>query len=113
IEMEPGDSQTLKVTVYNSSAEEITIHINNTIASTNSNGLIVYDGLEEDEEPHESMEHPFRDISSLESTEITLPAGEQEIVEVEVDAPEESFDGIILVDCISHWSLMKVVLKTA
>lgn len=96
IEMEPGDSQTLKVTVYNSSAEEITIHINNTIASTNSNGLIVYDGLEEDEEPHESMEHPFRDISSLESTEITVPAGEQEIVEVEVDAPEESFDGVIL-----------------
>src|SRR5699024_7087251 len=44
----------------------------------------------------ESMEHALRDISSLESTEITLPAGEQEIVEVEVDAPEESFDGIIL-----------------
>src|SRR5699024_11564754 len=42
------------------------------------------------------MEHPFRDISSLESTEITVPAGEQEIVDVEVDAPEESFDGVIL-----------------
>lgn len=96
IEMEPGDSQILEVTVYNSSTEEITININNTIATTNSNGLIVYDGLEDDEEPHESMEHPFRDISELESNEITVPAGEQKIVEIQVDAPEESFDGVIL-----------------
>lgn len=96
IEMLPGESQTLEVMVYNSSNEEITVHINNTIAATNSNGLIVYDGLEEGEESHKSMKYPFSDISTVESNEITVPAGEQKIAEVQVNAPEESFDGVIL-----------------
>ena len=94
--MEPGVDQTLEVTVYNSSDEEITVNVNNTIATTNSNGLIVYDGLEEGQKPHESMENPFSDISEIDNNKITVPAGGQEIVKVKVNAPEESFDGVIL-----------------
>lgn len=96
IEMETGESQTLEVIIYNSSNEEITVHINNTVAATNSNGLIIYDSLTNEEKPHESMHFPFSDISTLESNEITIPAGESKITKVNVNAPNKSFDGIIL-----------------
>lgn len=96
IEMEPGESQDLEVTVYNSSNEELEVNVNNTIASTNSNGIITYDGLEEGEEVHESMKNKFTDISSLDESTVKIPAGEQKVVSLEVNAPDESFDGVIL-----------------
>lgn len=96
IEMEPGQEQELEVIVYNSSDEDITVGVSNTPAITNSNGLIVYDGLSDDEKLHESMDHPFNEISSIDSPTIDVGAGNQETVTVTVQAPEDSFDGVIL-----------------
>lgn len=96
IEMEQGQEQELEVVVYNSSNENITVEVSNTPAITNSNGLIVYDGLPEDEELHESMTHPFSEISTIESPTIEVTAGEQETVIITVQSPEEAFDGVIL-----------------
>lgn len=96
IEMEPGESQDLEVTVYNSSNEEIEVDVQNTLAKTNSNGIITYDGLGEDEVPHESLEYNFTELSSLDESIVKIPAGEQKVVSLEVNAPEESFDGVIL-----------------
>ena len=96
IEMEPGESQDLEVTVYNSSNEEIEVDVQNTLAKTNSNGIITYDGLGEDEVPHESLEHNFTELSSLDESTVKIPAREQKVVTLEVNAPEESFDGVIL-----------------
>lgn len=94
--MEQGQEQELEVIVYNSSNEDITVEVANNPAITNSNGLIVYDGLLEDEELHESMMHPFSEISSIESPTVEVAAGEQESVIVTVQAPDEDFDGVIL-----------------
>lgn len=96
IEMEQGQEQELEVIVYNSSDEDITVEVANNSAVTNSNGLIVYDGLPEGEELHESMIHPFNEISSIKSPTVDVAAGEQETVIVKVKAPDESFDGTIL-----------------
>lgn len=96
IEMEQGQEQELEVIVYNSSDEDITVEVSNNSAVTNSNGLIVYDGLPEGEELHESMTHPFSEISSIESPTVDVAAGEQETVTVKVEAPGEEFDGVIL-----------------
>lgn len=96
IEMEHGQSQELEVIIFNSSDEEITVEVSNNPALTNSNGLIVYDGLQEGEDLHDSMTEPFSEISSIDDTSITVAAGEQETVTVTVEAPGTSFDGIIL-----------------
>lgn len=96
IEMEQNQVQELEVIVYNSSDEDITVEVDNNSAVTNSNGLIVYDGLPEGEELHESMTHPFSEISSIESPTVDVAAGEKETVIVTVQAPDEEFDGVIL-----------------
>lgn len=94
IEMEPGQSQNLEVVIYNSSDETITVNVENNFATTNSNGLIVYD--QSDDEPHESMLYPFNEISSLDNQEVEVPPNEQKTVTINVQAPENSFDGVIL-----------------
>lgn len=94
--MEQGQEQELEVIVYNSSNEDITVEVANNPAITNSNGLIVYDGLPEDEELHESMKYPFSEVSSIKSPTVDVAAGEQETVTVKVQAPDEEFDGVIL-----------------
>ncbi|MEY8561196.1 DUF916 and DUF3324 domain-containing protein [Jeotgalicoccus halotolerans] len=96
IEMAQGQEQELEVIVNNSSDEDITVEVSNNPGLTNSNGLIVYDGLDEDEELHESMAHPFSEMSSLESPTVDVAAGEQESVFLTVQAPDEAFDGVIL-----------------
>lgn len=94
IEMEQGQSQNLEVVIYNSSDETITINVENNFANTNSNGLIVYD--DSGDKPHESMVHSFTEISSIDNQEVEVPPDEQKTVTVNVQAPENSFDGIIL-----------------
>jgi len=94
IEMAQGENQDLEVVIYNSSDEPITVNVDNNSAATNSNGIIIYD--ESEEKPHESMEYPLSEISSLSETDVEIAAGDQETVTLNVEAPEESFDGIIL-----------------
>lgn len=94
IGMEPGEELELEVVVFNSTNENIVVNVNNTTATTNGNGLITYDGI--DSKAHESMNHSFSEISSIESGTVKVPASSQETVTIKVVAPEESFDGIIL-----------------
>lgn len=94
IEMEQGQSQDLEITVYNSSDDPITVSVNNHFAATNSNGIITYDGSIE--EPDESMSYPFDEISSIDENEVEVEPLSQETVTVNVTAPDESFDGVIL-----------------
>ncbi|MCC4722267.1 DUF916 and DUF3324 domain-containing protein [Salinicoccus sp. RF5] len=94
IEMEQGERQELEVIVYNSSDEPITVEARANAAATNSNGLIIYDAAEE--KPHESMLHPFNEITSIEQGEVEIGPNSQETVTVTVDAPNEPFDGTIL-----------------
>lgn len=93
LRVKPKQSQQLEVEIFNNEQEAITVHTDIYNASTNRNGLIVY---EEQEEISDSLDVPLSDILTLEDEEVEVPAGESRKVSAELEMPEESFDGIIL-----------------
>lgn len=93
LRVEPGQEQDLHITIYNHGNEEITIRGDVYDASTNSNGLIVY---EEQEELDPSLQNPVTELVTLEDGEWTIPADESETVTANLEIPEEPFDGIKL-----------------
>ena len=90
----PGERQTLKVEVFNSSNKEISVNISSHIGATNQNGIITYDGTIE--EYDETLKHPFDKISDVVNKKLTIPAFKSEIATINIDIPEEGFDGQIL-----------------
>lgn len=94
IEMNQGETQDLEVIVYNSSAESVTVEAQANSATTNGNGLIIYDAV--DLTPHKSMRHPFAEIATIDGDKIEIEPQSQETVTITVEAPAESFDGFIL-----------------
>ncbi|MFD2829936.1 DUF916 and DUF3324 domain-containing protein [Corticicoccus populi] len=94
IEMTQNQRQNLEIIIHNSSDEEIELEISTHFAATNSNGVITYDGSIDTY--HESMNYAFDDISSVNTEQITVEADSEETVVVNVEAPDESFDGMIL-----------------
>lgn len=93
LQVEPNQEQTLNITIYNHENEEITVQGDIHNASTNSNGLVVY---EEQEEVDPSLENPMTELVSLEANEWIIPAGESLTVTADLEVPEEEFDGIKL-----------------
>jgi len=93
LQVEPNQEQTLNITIYNHENEEITVQGDIHNASTNSNGLVVY---EEQEEIDPSLENPMTELVSLEASEWTIPAGESLTVTAALEVLEEEFDGIKL-----------------
>lgn len=84
IGMNTEEELNLEVIIQNYSAEEITINITNNTATTNSNGLITYDGV--DAEPHSSMNYPFNELSTLSSDEVKVSAESEKSVTLNVKA---------------------------
>jgi len=93
LRVEPNQEQELNVTIYNHENEEITVRATIHNASTNSNGLVVY---EEQEEMDPSLHNPITELVTLEEEEWTIPAGESETISAKLEMPDESFDGIKL-----------------
>jgi len=93
LQMEPEQKQQLSVVIYNNEKEDITVRTAVHNASTNSNGLVVY---EEREELDPSLEVPLTDVLTLEADEVVVPAGKSKTVTAELKMPEEEYDGIIL-----------------
>jgi|SRR5690625_1390528 len=93
LKMEPEQKQQLSVVIYNNEKEDITVRTAVHNASTNSNGLVVY---EEREELDPSLEVPLTDILTLEEDEVVVPAGKSKTVTGDLEMPEEEYDGIIL-----------------
>lgn len=93
LRVEPGQQQDLEVEIFNHEDSELTVEVKPTVSSTNRNGLVVY---EEQEEMDESLTYPLTELIEMESNIIDVPAGESKVVTVQLSAPEESFDGVIL-----------------
>lgn len=93
LRMDPEQEQELEVIIYNNESEDITIQVGVHNASTNSNGLIVY---EEREEIDPSLKVPLTEILTVEQKEVNIPAGESKIVTAVLQMPIEEYDGIIL-----------------
>ncbi|MCM3087527.1 DUF916 and DUF3324 domain-containing protein [Bhargavaea ginsengi] len=93
LRVEPNQEQELKVTIYNHEDQEITVRTAVRNASTNSNGLIVY---EEQDELDPSLEQPITELVSLEKDEISVPASGSETLTATLKVPGSPFDGVKL-----------------
>src|SRR5690625_523885 len=91
--MEPNQEQELEVMIYNNENEDMIVRISVHHASTNSNGLVVY---EDQEEIDPSLEVPLEDILTLREDQVVIRAGKSKRITAELDMPKEEYDGIIL-----------------
>lgn len=93
LNMKPNQKQELAVLIHNNEHEEITVLLSVNNATTNSNGLVIY---EEKEEFDPSLKVPLNEILRFKEEEVTIPAGKSKTVTAELEMPEEEYDGIIL-----------------
>lgn len=94
IEVEPKQEQTLEVILTNEAEHEIQVAVSLNQAATNANGVVTYDGSQENFEA--DLKYPIGEIAHLSSEIITIPAASQETVSISLVAPAEPFDGQIL-----------------
>ncbi|MFC6465311.1 DUF916 and DUF3324 domain-containing protein [Marinilactibacillus sp. GCM10026970] len=92
LSIEPDQEQVIETEIMNNSNEDITVMVNLNNAATNRNGVIVYDVVD----AIVYSDHPLNTIAELDTSEIQLEAGETKSVFVDITAPSEPFDGIIL-----------------
>ena len=92
ISLEPGEFQTLEVIIENRSNHEITVVQEVNSAFTNDNGVIDYVQIENFDQ---TLVHSFADIATFDNI-IILPARSSQIIEIEINLPDEPFEGVIL-----------------
>ncbi|WP_213422589.1 DUF916 and DUF3324 domain-containing protein [Bhargavaea massiliensis] len=92
LRVEPGAEQELRVEIYNHEQEELTVRLGVYNASTNSNGIIVY----EEGEIDPSLTEPITDLLSFKEEEVTIPAAGTKTVAATLKVPEKPFEGIRL-----------------
>ncbi|WP_225743801.1 DUF916 and DUF3324 domain-containing protein [Marinilactibacillus sp. Marseille-P9653] len=92
LRVEPGQVQEVVTMILNRSDKEIIVDVALNDASTNRNGVIIYD----DPEAVVYREDALTDFAMLEQTEVTVQPGETESVFATISVPEEPFDGVVL-----------------
>lgn len=93
LKMEPGQKQTISLTLRNHSDKVSTFTIEPHSAATNRNGVIDYS--KKLEKKDSSMKYSFEELITGE-TKHTLQPNEEKKVEFTIQMPAESYDGIIL-----------------
>ena len=93
IGLEPGDVQILEVLLENYGDSEIIVMQEVNTAITNDNGIIDY--TQANAERDSTLLHSFSDIATFDE-EIVLPARSSKTIQIEIDLPDESFEGVIL-----------------
>ena len=91
--MKPKQKQEIETILYNSSDKEITINISVHNATTNQNGLIVY---EQDAKIDPSLKIPLNTIVTVSDQKITIPAYRSKTITATIGMPDDEFDGTIL-----------------
>jgi hypothetical protein len=91
--VEPGETQELQVEIYNHEDTMLEVQVTPTTASTNRNGLIVY---ESQEEYDESLKHPISELVEIDANTVMVPARGSQIVNIRLEIPEEPFEGYLL-----------------
>ncbi|MEY8371399.1 DUF916 and DUF3324 domain-containing protein [Aerococcaceae bacterium 50-4] len=95
LRVEPNQEQTIQVALSNESTEDKTVSAQLANATTNVNGLIVYEADTNDNiDP--SLTAPLTEWTALSSNEITIPAGQSTTLDITMNVPEEGFDGVKL-----------------
>lgn len=88
-----NSSDTIKIKIINTSQKdkEVTVELNN--ASTNRNGLIVYETAEYNKD---YLKAPITNLAKVEQTDVTVPANSTKLVDIKINTPSEVFNGISL-----------------
>lgn len=95
LRIEPNQEQTIQVELSNGSTEDKTVSAQLANATTNVNGLIVYEADTNDNiDP--SLSAPLTEWTSLSSNEIIIPARQSTTLDITMNVPEEAFDGVKL-----------------
>lgn len=93
LRMVPGDQQMIEVMVFNNELDEIRVKATVRNATTNQNGLVIYDAISETDD---SLKHPLTDTLRMVEEEIVIPSGESKKIKALITMPEEEYNGIIL-----------------
>ncbi|EMG29119.1 DUF916 domain-containing protein [Listeria fleischmannii] len=95
LKMKPLMKQRIQIKVFNSSNHEITVKQNVTYASTNRSGMIDYSNKPLSQ-ADKSLKVPLPTIAKVSDDTVTIPASSASDVWVDIEMPNDSFDGIIL-----------------
>lgn len=93
LQMSPSQQQTVSISLINPSEEDIVVEIGINGAKTNQNGVLEYG--ETNIENDASLKFDFADIVTGPDT-VEIPAGESRDLELNIQMPETTYDGIIL-----------------
>ncbi len=93
LKMQPGQKQTIQVQMKNDTNKEVVVESFANTAITNSNGITDYSTVEA--KMDSTMKHSFSKIAKM-PKETKVPANGAVTVDVKLEMPSESFDGVIL-----------------
>jgi len=95
LKLKPGQTETLKATIYNSTNRDIRVRMAIHTAWTNSAGTIDYTNVPKSFDA--SLQTPMSKISQLQGAKtITVAADSKKLVTTKVKVPESVSDGVIL-----------------
>ncbi|EDN8188120.1 DUF3324 domain-containing protein [Listeria monocytogenes] len=97
LKMQPKQKQTVEIDVLNSSNEEIQVEAAINYASTNRTGVIDYtknDLTKKDK----SLKYPLPELAEIpdDQKRLTIPVNGKKTVQVMIEMPAESIDGVVL-----------------
>ncbi|KXS57681.1 hypothetical protein AWJ02_07490 [Listeria monocytogenes] len=97
LKMQPKQKQTVEIDVLNSSNEEIQVEAAINYASTNRTGIIDYtknDLTKKDK----SLKYPLPELAEIpdDQKRLTIPVNGKKTVQVMIEMPAESIDGVVL-----------------
>ncbi|GAB6516634.1 DUF916 and DUF3324 domain-containing protein [Bacillus thuringiensis] len=93
LKMQPGQKQTIQVQMKNDTNKEVVVESFANTAITNSNGITDYSTVEP--KTDSTLKYPFSKIAKM-PKETKVPANSIVTVDINLEMPNESFDGVIL-----------------
>lgn len=93
LKVNPGEKQELSFQLYNQGDKDATVNIAINPAYTGDGGSFVY--TEDESNKDSSLKYPLSSITTSEQT-VSIPAKGTAVTKVNLEIPEEPFEGIIL-----------------
>ncbi len=93
LKMKPGQKQTLQVQMKNDTDKDVIVETYANTAITNSNGIVDYST--KNPKFDSTLKFPFSKIAKVQK-ETKIPAKSTVTLDVNVEMPNEPFDGVIL-----------------
>ncbi|WP_430602608.1 hypothetical protein IGJ78_002430 [Enterococcus sp. DIV2447a] len=89
-----GQTQKLELALINKTNEELTVDLAIANATTNVNGLIVYNDLKT--KPDRSMENPLTSLIYLPNKQVKIPAKQTVLAQMFMEIPSKGLKGVVL-----------------